>query len=209
MYAESILGRVRELEAVSEFLSAPGALMLTGGPGIGKTTLWEAGIEAARERGYRVLSARPTGAEAQLAFAAMIDLCDGLDTGGLPAPQRAALDVALLRTPPADTPPEPHAIALGFLNLLRGLAEEQPVLVAVDDVQSLDDPSADGIAFAARRLAGEPVSFLLARRPGPPPALEQTFERLGLQRLPLAPLSFGAIRRLLAERLGLTLPRHL
>jgi DNA-binding CsgD family transcriptional regulator len=209
MYAESILGRVRELEAVSEFLSAPGALMLTGGPGIGKTTLWEAAIQAARERGHRVLSARPTGAEAQLAFAAMIDLCDGLDTSGLPAPQRSALDVALLRTPPADTPPEPHAIALGFLNALRALAEQQPVLVAVDDVQSLDDPSADAIAFAARRLAGEPVSFLLARRPGPPLPLEQTFERLGMQRLPLAPLSFGAVRRLLAERLGLTLPRHL
>ena len=163
----------------------------------------------ARERGMRVLTARPTGAEAQLSFAALIDLCDGLDTSGLPAPQRSALDVALLRARPTTAPPEPHAIALGFLNALRALADRDPVLVAVDDVQALDPQSADVLAFTARRLAGEPVAFLLARRPGNPTPLEQTFERLGMHRLSLAPLSFGAIRRLLAERLGLTLPRHL
>ena len=83
------------------------------------------------------------------------------------------------------------------------------MLIAVDDSQALDPQSADVLAFTARRLAGEPVAFLLARRPGKPSPLEQTFERLGMHRVPLAPLSFGAIRRLLAERLDLTLPRHL
>ena len=62
MYAETIVGRARELAALSDFLAAPGALMLTGGPGIGKTTLWESAIDTARERGMRGLSARPTGA---------------------------------------------------------------------------------------------------------------------------------------------------
>jgi hypothetical protein len=41
---------------------APRALILTGGPGIGKTTLWDAGVDTARECGARVLSARPSGA---------------------------------------------------------------------------------------------------------------------------------------------------
>ena len=41
VYAETIVGRAPELATLSEFLAAPGALMLTGGPGIGKTTLWE------------------------------------------------------------------------------------------------------------------------------------------------------------------------
>jgi hypothetical protein len=119
----------------------------------------------ARARHARAVVA-PDGAETQLAFAALIDLCDELDTEGLAVPQRWALDVALLRVRPGGTPPEPHAIALGFLNLLRRLAEREPVLVAIDDVQWLDEPSAGVLSFAARRIAGERVAFLLARRPG-------------------------------------------
>ena len=53
------------------------------------------------------------------------------------------------------------AIALGFLNALRGLAAEQPVVVAIDDVQWLDPPSAFSIAFALRRLEREPVAVLM------------------------------------------------
>ena len=41
------LGRERELAVLNDHLGAR-ALVLTGAPGIGKTTLWEAGIEAAR-----------------------------------------------------------------------------------------------------------------------------------------------------------------
>ena len=48
------IGREPELTALLGFLEphAPArALALYGGPGIGKTTLWEAGIAAARDRG--------------------------------------------------------------------------------------------------------------------------------------------------------------
>ena len=48
--------------------------MLSGQAGIGKTTLWEAGVEFARERGMRTLMARPSATEARLSFAALIDL---------------------------------------------------------------------------------------------------------------------------------------
>jgi hypothetical protein len=83
VYSETIVGRAPELATVSEFVSAADALMLTGGPGIGKTTLWEAGIAIAREYGWRVLSARPNGAEAEVSFAALTDLFDGVETGAL------------------------------------------------------------------------------------------------------------------------------
>ena len=89
-----VVGREPELVALR---SAPPALVLTGGPGIGKTTLWEAGIEAARDEGRAVLVARPTGAETQHSFAALTDLFDGVDIGALPAPQRSALEVACRR----------------------------------------------------------------------------------------------------------------
>jgi primosomal protein N' len=92
-----LVGREPESAALREFLAAsPAALVLTGAPGIGKTTLWESGIALARESGRRVLVARPSGAETRLSFAALIDLFDGIELGELdiPAPQRSAREVA-------------------------------------------------------------------------------------------------------------------
>ena len=83
------------------------------------------------------------------------------------------------------------------------------MLVAIDDVQWLDEPSAQALVFAARRLADEPVRFLLARRPGPATDLERALERRGLEHLRVGPLSLGATRRLLSERLESLLPRPL
>jgi len=211
----AVIGREPELANLREFIgSGPssGAILLTGGPGIGKTTLWEAAIAIAAESGLRVLSARSSSAEAQLSFTAMIDLCDGIEPdalAGLPGPQRFALEVALLRTEPTDAPPGPHAIALGFLNCLRMLAARTPLLVALDDVQWLDAPSAEVLEFVARRVGNTPVSFLLARREGPATALERALERGRLERHAVAPLSVGATRRLLSDRLGLSVSRQL
>ena len=55
--------------------------------------------------------------------------------------------------------------------------EAGPLLVAVDDVQWLDRASEDALAYAARRLEREPVTFLLARRPGRRTALENAVRR--------------------------------
>ncbi len=197
------------LEALLASEGTPRALVLTGGPGVGKTSLWEAGVEAARRRGLRVLRASGSGAETQLSFAALIDLLDGVDLeaiDGLPPPQRQALEVALYRAEAA-SPPDASALALGLLSTLRSLAAVQPVLVAVDDLQWLDETSSDALAFAARRLDAEPIVFLLARRPGPSSTLERA---LGthLASTEVGTLSIGAMRRMLSERLGLSLPRH-
>ncbi|HLB62155.1 MAG TPA: adenylate/guanylate cyclase domain-containing protein, partial [Actinomycetota bacterium] len=75
---EILLGRVSELEAVHRFvdaaLEAPAALLLEGEAGIGKSTLWRAGLSLAQERGFRTLSCRPSEAEARLSHAALADL---------------------------------------------------------------------------------------------------------------------------------------
>ena len=122
------IGREPELALVRDFLvrgDGPRALILVGGPGIGKTTLWEAGIDVAREHGVRILSTRASAAEARLSFAALVDLLDGIDLQaleGVPAPQLRALEAATLRAEPDGSPPEAGAIGLAFRNALRALA---------------------------------------------------------------------------------------
>ena len=210
-----VVGRDSELAVIREFVEADAgrrAFVLAGGAGIGKTTLWEAAIDLAHERGLRVLVARASGAEAQLSFSTLIDLCDGLQTedlADLADPQRVALEVALLRTAPQGAGLSEHAIALGFRNVLRALSARAPVLLAIDDVQWLDAPSFEVLAFLARRLNDQRVAFLLTRRAETPTALERVLERGDLQCLDVGPLSSGAIRRLLIERLGLSVSRHL
>ena len=208
------IGREPELTALLGFLEphAPArALALYGGPGIGKTTLWEAGIAVARDRGCRVLPARASGADARLAFAAVIDLLD--DVGAdelepLAVPQRRALEAAVLRADPVGPPPELRAIALGLLNVLRRSAGFRPLVIAIDDVQWLDPHSLEVLEFVAPRLGSPAVRFLLSSRPGRASPLEHAIGP-PLERLDLGPLSLGATRQLLQDRLGLSLPRPL
>jgi DNA-binding CsgD family transcriptional regulator len=213
-----VIGREPELAVLAEFLGQGTgwpALLLTGGPGIGKTALWERALRLAHDRGIRVLAARPSGAEAELSFAGLFDLLEGMDIGavrGLPAPQRRALDAALLRaepTAPAPAPaaaPERFAIAAGFLSVLRSLAAGGPLLVAVDDLQWLDAASAEVLAFAARRAGGQRCQFLLSRRSGPATGVEGELGPATLHTAEVGPLGLDATRRLLSQCLGLTTP---
>jgi predicted ATPase len=170
-----VIGREEELVELRAFLDAlpedPAALVLAGPAGVGKTTLWHAGTDAARELGWRVLEARPAAAEARLAFAGVGDLLDdGLDEllGALATPQADALRVALLLARPHSSPPDERAVAVALLSALRAYAAERPLLVAVDDVQWLDSPSAAVLGFAWRRLRAEPVGLLVTYRRGQP-----------------------------------------
>jgi DNA-binding NarL/FixJ family response regulator len=210
--AAHVLGREAETGSLDAFLGGerfPGTLVLSGAAGSGKTTLWDAGVAAARARGLRVLASRTSEAEAKLAFAALIDLLDGVDVAGLglSGPQQRALEVALLRAEPSGPRVGTQASALGFLNALRALARDGPLLVAIDDVQGLDRPSARALVFAARRIERERIGFLLATRTGGRSPLEEELERRSVDRLEVGPLSLGAIRSLLSERFALSLPR--
>jgi AAA ATPase-like protein len=168
----ALFGRDLELSAGRAFLAAaPARALLVEGPaGIGKTAVWRALTDIARADGYLVLESIGDAAEARLTFAGLADLLGKVADEALPqlpAPQARALEVALLRADAA-SPGEPRAVAAGLLGALRTLAGSRPVLVAIDDVQWLDEASADAVTFAARRLDGEPVRFLLTRRPRAP-----------------------------------------
>ena len=207
-----IVGRDAELAAIEGWLDDARAstLLIEGGAGIGKTTLVRAAIERARAAGVEVLAARPTQAEAALSFVALGDVLEGvidevLDE--LPQPQRRALEAALLLGDPGASDAvstDPRAVAVAVLGVLRALARGRRVLVAVDDVQWLDAPSATALGFAGRRQPAE-VRFLLARRFGHDDLVTAELEKI--ESLTVGPLSAGALHRLVRKRLDVVLAR--
>jgi tetratricopeptide (TPR) repeat protein len=214
-----VVGRDRELEAATAFLDATArsstALVFAGEPGIGKTTLWEETVALARGRGYLILCARPAEAEAGLAFAALADLLEPVIDQVLPvlpAPQRRALAVALLREDPGPSRLDQRTVAAGVLSASRLLAASAPVVAAIDDLQWLDRPTACVLDFAFRRLAESPVGLLACERigAGPKPGLEieHALTHGPMKRVRLGPLGVGALQEIIEERLGRTLPRR-
>ncbi len=91
---------------------------------------------------------------------------------------------------------------------LELLAEAQPLLVAVDDVQWFDPSSTAALAFALRRSAGQ-MHLLLARRSGTidPTSLESALPAPSVERLQVGPLTVGALQAVLRERLDRVFPR--
>ena len=210
--AEAVVGRERELDSLERFLDAvakhPAGLHLGGDAGIGKTTLWKCVVAGARERSFHVLVSRPVESETQLAFSALGDLLEdvgGEPLSGLPEPQRRALEVALLRREAEGPAPHPRAVSLGLLGVVRSLARSRPVVVAVDDVQWLDRPSATALEFVSRRLDEEPIGLLVAQRGDAQGDrlldLERALPEGRVERLPVGPLDVDALDRLLRARL--------
>jgi DNA-binding CsgD family transcriptional regulator len=214
-----IVGREQELASLRDFFAraeqGTAALVLEGEAGIGKSTLWLAGVEDAQAQGLRVLSSRPAEAERGLAYAGLGDLFeDVLDEvlPALPAPRRRALEVALLLEDeaPADSV-DPRALGIATRTALQLLAENEPVLVAIDDLQWFDTASAAALAFAVRRLGASNAQMLLARRVAEgvqPSGLEQALGAERVQQVAVGPLSVGALHRFLRDRLGRSFARQ-
>jgi DNA-binding CsgD family transcriptional regulator len=213
---EEIIGREDELSVVHAFLDRraerPRALVLEGEAGIGKSTLWLAGVAAARERGLQVLVSRPAETERMLANVVLGDLFADAEPellAAMPAPRRRAFDAALLREEP-DLPVDPRALGAAILMLLPLLADRRPLVLAIDDDQWMDASSTATLGFALRRLQRLPVLLLLSRRIGTAPmtGLEQAVGAAEVERLRIGSLSLGAIQVLLRQRLGVALPRQ-
>jgi hypothetical protein len=217
------MGRAAELAAITALTQDTTAgfrvLVLAGEPGIGKSVLWEAAIAAATVRGYEILTARTSPTEAPLSYSGLTDLLEDVKDqvlDGLPVPQRASLAIALLRS--AEGTADPRALAVGVLGVLRALAAEGPVLIAIDDDHWLDSATEAALQFALRRLRREPVLAVLTHRvdPAAPPAETQALSdtlqtalAAAVRRIDVGPLGFADIRRLIAAANdGLALPEQ-
>jgi hypothetical protein len=219
-YSGDVIGRDGELAMVREFLGAAdggcGVLLLDGEPGIGKTTIWSAALAMAAGRSFTVLSRRCGQPEATLSFSGLADLLEPvLDDvlPRLPPPQARALEIALLRANPGEAPMDQRAVLLGLLSTLRLLSASAPVLLAIDDVQWLDGATARAVTFALGRLESAPVGVLASLRTpydgAVPLDLADGLPGAGLRRLPVGPLTLGAISRVLREQSGSTQSRSL
>ena len=180
---------------------------------MGKTTLWQAGVERARELGFLVLSTRPAAAESALSYSSLADLLGGLgaEVGAeLPNPQRLALDHVLLRADAAEAPTDPRAVSAALLSVAQRLVRETPVLVAIDDLQWLDTSSAQAIAFAVRRLSGRVAVFATTRSDRASLAATSWLQLSApdaIRRITLRPMDISDLRAVITERLGRSLPR--
>jgi DNA-binding CsgD family transcriptional regulator len=179
----------RLLEDVRAAQSA--VLVLRSDAGFGKTALLD--YVAERAEGCRVLRAVGVESEMELPFAGLHQLCapllNGLDR--LPPPQRDALGTAAGLS--AGARPDRFLVGLAVLSLVSDAAEQQPLVLLVDDTQWLDQSSAQVLAFVARRLEAEPVGVMFAERE---PGLG---ELAGLPELLLRGLSDADARELLAS----------
>ncbi|MGW4357129.1 ATP-binding protein, partial [Nocardia sp. NPDC004582] len=184
-------GREREQHELSRVLTRAraghgGGMLLWGEPGIGKTALLRDAEQRATE--FRVLRRGENSAESGVDFAALRELlgplADRVPT--LPGPQARALAAALGHGPgPADR----FLVGAAVVTLLAAAAADQPVLLLVDDAQTLDLATAEALTFALRRLGEVRVALLVALRDCPATTVWQS-----LRVLPIAPPRRAAAR---------------
>jgi len=212
-----VIGRAAELEVVNRFLDRArgglAGLVIDGDAGIGKTAMWRAAIGRAAARGARVLRSAPAESERTLTLGGLTDLLAEVspdELGGLPAIQRRALEIALLRADATGQLPDQRTLSVAATALLRHLAIEQPLTVAVDDAQWLDGSSASILAYAIRRLTDRPVGVLLAVRgtlAGVATDLAGAVPTERLERLHLGAMPLAGLHQLFLARFGRSFPR--
>jgi DNA-binding CsgD family transcriptional regulator len=165
-----MIGRQHEKQVFGEILdgvSRRGAgVLVRGEPGIGKTVLVSEVEEAARERGFEVWRTVAVESETSLPFAGLHSLLRPVLNRivDLAGPQRDAL-LAAFGMAEVSTP-DPLLIGVACFHLVSEAARRTPLLLLVDDAQWLDAPSAEVLAFVARRVEGDAVVLLAALRDG-------------------------------------------
>lgn len=194
-----IVGRAVECARITDWLSATSdgvtALFLQGEQGIGKTTLWRRAVHEWRRAGGLALVARPAEEESSLALSGLVDLFHDI------------VDVTALRG-------EQDPITRGRLALdaVRSACAETPVMIAIDDLQWLDAPSARALRYVLRRLDEDAVAVIATLPVGPgvdPLALARLLPPGRCAVLDIGPLDLPALRQLLGSVLTAVSPRLL
>jgi DNA-binding CsgD family transcriptional regulator len=160
-----LLERNGELTALRAAVGqrGPGLVVVEGPAGIGKTRLL---AEARREVDQRVLAARGGELEQGLTFGVVRQLFEtAISEALLEGAAAAAREV--FDGPPSGVGPEDASFAIlhALYRLTVELAEREPLLLVVDDLQWCDEPSLRWLSYLVRRLDGLAITVLCGVRP--------------------------------------------
>jgi GMP synthase-like glutamine amidotransferase/tetratricopeptide (TPR) repeat protein len=164
--ARGLIGRDGERARIASALTTArqggsAVIVIRGDAGAGKTALLDDAV--ARAGGLRVLRTRRPEPEGDERFAALADLCRPLLEELVRVPEaRATALAAALGLDSATRVLDRYAIYAGTLDLLTAAADDNPLLIVVDDAHLLDDASAEGIAFIAQRLRIDGIALVIA-----------------------------------------------
>ena len=183
--AETIIGREAEFSALYDAWLAvrqrqPRVMVLLGDPGIGKTTLTNAFVSSCQMEGAVIARAQAYDAERELPYAVLAELVRNLTLQrAIGAAEPEALAELSRLTPeiftafpgvekPSEWPPEvvPLRLADSFLKAVTAAAEENPVVLVVDDIHAADNASVAIVHLLARKLEGLRLLLILTARSG-------------------------------------------
>ena len=203
-----LLGRDAELDRLHGFWHEArahgGCLVVSGEQGSGKTALLTAVTDAVAGEGGMVLSSSGSVAEADVPFAClnMLLLPVQSELEELGARHRKVLEVALGLA--RGDPGSRVTITRAVQALFTRLSASAPLLVVVDDVHWLDEPTCAVLGDLARHLPDARVGMLVAGRPREDPH----FTSGALPRLTLEPLNATSAGLLLDANAPNLLPRQ-
>jgi DNA-binding SARP family transcriptional activator len=192
----SELGRLMDIWTGCRTNRRAAVAVIEGDPGTGKTRLAEELAMRARLDGAVAAAVRAVEADGGDAWSGVFGIARG---GLLDAPGAAGAPppmVAQLRCTAA-----PDSLGRALSEVLQAVADEQPVLVFLDDAHWLDRESLLALGAAARDLAQRPVLFLFtaARQPARP-ELDELRTRVGRElagaTVKLTPLGREEVREL-------------
>jgi hypothetical protein len=189
-------------------------LVLEGDAGMGKSRLLDEFLSRLRLDGISVTAARAVEADRAEPWSGVLALARGglLEAPGVSAAPSAALAGLAAVLPEwaekfsgAASLASAHAFGRALAEVLRSAVEEQPVTIAVDDAQWLDQDSALSLGAILRDLAATPLTLVVATASYPPRAeLDELRSRIGREiegeTLRLRVLDRAALRHL-AERM--------
>lgn len=174
-------------------------VLITGGPGTGKSALVRAFAEGVDRRDVLFLAAAGSRTERSLALGVVSQLLRAAPLA--PGVLERVLDAVDGRqTPPDTATPLPARVLNELTAMLLGLVERRPVVIVVDDVHHADDASRQVLLHLRRRARAVPLLLVLTERERP-----SRQDELSLQpdrRVGVGPLSPAGVAELLSAGLG-------
>lgn len=210
--AEALLDREEELLRIQSAVATPGTvLVVEGEAGIGKTALLEAGSEFARGVGTTVLTARGGVLEREFGYGVARQLFERPLRASprqrqrwlAGAAKRAHAALGLDAGDPLGEAADPvFAAQHGLYWLVANMADDNALVLVIDDLHWVDLASFHWLVYLARRLSGLPVTLLAGWRSGEPGAPQALLDEVGGERLAPRALGVWASASLVGRALG-------